>query len=446
MTKDRYHVSLYILVPLIFTGISILAVIGTYWLSLREPSPSGEISEHLWLWGAGVAIFTSLCGLLIAYLILKPVKEFVREAENLSILTGSKPPGESKKSGDDIEHFATVFEQVKDFLSKAEARKLFPNIVGQSEIMRSLFHSILRVAPTDSTVLITGESGTGKELIANAIVEHSPRKDKPFVKINCVAIPDGLLESELFGHEKGAFTGATSMKMGKFELANGGTIFLDEIGDMPPATQAKLLRVLQEREFERVGGSHTIKIDVRIIAASNRNLLKMVQNGLFREDLYFRLNVFPLEVPPLRNRKEDIPLLTEHFLSRAPNPPKLSPEARELLLVYFWPGNVRELQNTVERASVLADDVIMPCHLPVQIAGRLSVNSTGSEELGVRAGISLDERLLDIEKGMIIEALKKSGGIQVKAAQLLGISPRSLWHRVKKHGIDTGALKKLQSL
>jgi transcriptional regulator with GAF, ATPase, and Fis domain len=385
-------------------------------------------------------VATFLCGLVIAWLILRPVKKFVQETENLIVLPKPMAPRVTPRSVDDLEHFTQIFDQVTEFLTKAESERLFPNIVGQSEVMRGLFHQILRVAPTDSTVLITGESGTGKELVATAVYEHSLRRGKPFVKINCVAIPEGLLESELFGHEKGAFTGATSLKVGKFQLADGGTIFLDEIGDMPLTTQAKVLRALQEREFERVGGNRSIKVDVRIIAASNKNLPKLVQEDRFRQDLYYRLNVVPLSLPPLRNRKEDIPLLADYFLRKASDPTKLSPAALELLLAYSWPGNVRELQNTLERAVVMAEDLILPVHLPLQMTGKILADSNIKQGLPKETD-SIDDRLREMEKGMIIDALRRTGGVQVKAAQLLGISPRSLWHRVKKHGLDPGTLK-----
>jgi transcriptional regulator with GAF, ATPase, and Fis domain len=445
MQKNRYHISLYILVPFIFTGISLLSAAGAYWITLSLTRTGTQADWPLRFWAAGIGAFTCLCGLAVAWLILKPVKKFVQEAESLSILPKSRAHQPAYKSTDEIEHFTEVFQQISEFLTKAESRELFPEIIGQSEIMRGLFRQIMKVAPTDSTVLITGESGTGKELVATAIYDQSLRKGKPFVKLNCVAIPDGLLESELFGHEKGAFTGATTLKVGKFELADGGTMFLDEIADMPLTTQAKVLRVLQEREFERVGGNRSIKIDVRIIAASNRNLSKMVQQGQFREDLYYRLNVVPLNVPPLRNRKEDIPLLAEHFLGKASNPVTLSPAARELLLAYSWPGNVRELQNTLERAAVMADDLIQPEHFPLQISGEVLGHSFEKQELSEKLP-SIDDHLREMEKRMIIEALMRAGGVQVKAAQLLGINPRSLWHRVKKLGIDTGPFKKLQVL
>jgi transcriptional regulator with GAF, ATPase, and Fis domain len=446
MIRRRYHISLYVLVPFIFSGISVSSAVGAYWIISSLSRSGTEAVWPTWLWSIGMGIATFVCGLVIAHLILKPVKKFVQEADSLALLPKPIPPPTASGSADEIEHFTRVFERVTEFLSRAESERLFPDFIGRSEVMRGLFHQVLKVAPTDSTVLITGESGTGKELVANALYEHSLRKGRPFIKINCVAIPDGLLESELFGHEKGAFTGATAQKPGKFEAADGGTIFLDEIGDMAMATQAKVLRVLQEREFERVGGNRSIKVDVRIIAASNRNLVKMVRDGLFREDLFYRLNVIPLNVPPLRNRKEDIPLLAEYFLRKAHDLVRLSSAAEELLLSHTWPGNVRELQNALERAAVMADEVIWPAHLPLQMTnGQLLMDGNTKREISEET-FSIDDHLREMEKSMIIEALKKTGGVQVKAAQLLGISPRSLWHRVKKHGIETGALKELQKM
>ncbi len=315
----------------------------------------------------------------------------------------------------------------------------FENIIGTSGPMREVFALIRKVASTDSSVIIYGESGTGKELIAQAIHTHSSRKDKPFVKLNCVAIPEGLLESELFGHEKGSFTGAISQKAGKFELANGGTIFLDEIGDMTLPTQAKILRVLQEKEFERVGGTKTIKVDVRVIAATNKNLQKAVEEKTFREDLFFRLNVVPIYLPPLRERKGDIPLLIEHFLKDAREKVKkslrgVSQEALELLMEYPWPGNVRELENCMERAAVITEgDLITKDCLPLYVTTKEGAGHVSSESNG-----SLDSNLAAMEKRLILEALEKAGGVQVKAAKLLGITERSLWHRIKKYNITVG--------
>ncbi|MFN3466128.1 MAG: sigma-54-dependent transcriptional regulator [Candidatus Brocadiales bacterium] len=312
----------------------------------------------------------------------------------------------------------------------------FENIIGASGAMQEVFALIKKVANTDSSVIIYGESGTGKELIAQAIHTHSLRRDKPFVKLNCVAIPEGLLESELFGHEKGSFTGAISQKSGKFELANEGTIFLDEIGDMTLTTQAKILRVLQEREFERVGGTKTIKVDVRVIAATNKNLQKAVEEKTFREDLFFRLNVVPIYLPPLRERMGDIPLLAEHFLKETREKVKktflgISPDALELLTTYPWPGNVRELENCIERAAVIAEgDLVTKDCLPLYVTAQ-----ENSKPVPAEADGGLDRTIADMERKLILEALEKAEGVQVRAAKLLGITERSLWHRIKKYNI-----------
>jgi transcriptional regulator with PAS, ATPase and Fis domain len=307
--------------------------------------------------------------------------------------------------------------------------------------MRGLLSLIKKVSPTDSTVLILGESGTGKELVATSIYENSEREDKPFIKLNCAAIPAELLESELFGHEKGAFTGATKLKLGKFDMANSGTIFLDEIGDMSLNLQGKILRVLQEQEFYRVGGSRTIKVDVRIIASTNKNLEKMVREGAFREDLFYRLNVFTLHLPPLRERVEDIPLLVDHFLQNSPQEVTISSMGLQMLMAFSWPGNVRELKNTIESAAVIAENgYIEPAHLPAKISGAFFDEKHSASFMPPR-NVSLDERLGEIEKSMIIEALKKTGGIQVRATKLLGINQRSLWHRIKKYEIDVKRIK-----
>jgi transcriptional regulator with PAS, ATPase and Fis domain len=276
--------------------------------------------------------------------------------------------------------------------------------------------------------------------VATSIHDNSERKDKPFIKLNCAAIPEELLESELFGHEKGAFTGASKFKPGKFDMANGGSLFLDEIGDMPFNLQAKVLRILQEQEFYRVGGSRTIKVDVRIIASTNKNLEKMVHEGSFREDLFYRLNVFTLHMPPLRERKEDIPLLVDNFLENAPKKVEISSVALQMLVAFSWPGNIRELQNTIESASVIAENgYIEPAQLPGKITG--AFNNPDQSDIRIPTNIPLDERLREIEKGMIIEALRKTGGVQVRATELLGINQRSLWHRIKKHNIDVKGMK-----
>jgi transcriptional regulator with PAS, ATPase and Fis domain len=324
-------------------------------------------------------------------------------------------------------------------LTKLDARQLFPEIIGDSRVMRGLLRRIQMVAPTDSTVLILGESGTGKELVASSIHRNSRRSQNPFIKLNCVAIPPDLLESELFGHEKGSFTGATARKPGKFELAHGGTIFLDEIGDMPLGLQAKILRVIQEKEFDRVGGTRTVKVDVRLICATNKNLPQMVAEGTFREDLYYRINVFALQLPALRERKEDIPLLVDDFLARTTPEVSISSPALQMMIGYGWPGNVRELQNTVERAAVLSQgQEIVVNHLPESITQLFQNAFIENED---EKDLSIDDKLKEIEKGVIIDALKKTNGIQIRAAELMGINQRSLWHRIKKYQIDAAAFK-----
>ena len=436
MKRNDFRISPYILIPVIFSGISLLAVIVTYRITSGCLERNIEPVAQLLYLGAAAVILSVACSYLILALILKPLTKFVRNAERLPVLAQTPGNADDGSGPEDIEHVHKVLDQVANLLGKVEARELFPEIIGQSRAMRGIFGQILKVAPTDSTVLISGESGTGKELVATSLYEHSLRKGRPFLKINCVAIPEGLLESELFGHEKGAFTGAIAQKKGKFELADGGAIFLDEIGDMPPATQAKLLRVLQEKEFERVGGTQPIRVDVRFITATNKNLPEMIKTGAFREDLFYRLNVFSLHLPPLRERREDIPFLIEHFLEKSGKDLTVSHRAMQLILGYGWPGNIRELQNVIERAAVFADKTIEAAHLPAALTAEPSSPDGGSEHAG-----SLDVRLDEIEKGMIIEAITRAGGIQTRAAQFLGINPRSLWHRVKKHNIDVSSLK-----
>jgi two-component system NtrC family response regulator len=310
-------------------------------------------------------------------------------------------------------------------------------IVSASRQMEEALNLVGRVSQSHATVLILGESGTGKELVARAIHYSSPRADKPFVKVNCAALPENLLESELFGHEKGAFTGAVARRIGRFELADQGSIFLDEIGDLSPSLQMKLLRVLQEKEFERLGSNQTIRSAVRVIAATNRNLGEAIQKGTFREDLYYRLNVVTISLPPLRGRKEDIPLLVEHFLKKynrenKKNVTSLSKEARDLLMRYDYPGNVRELENIVERAVVLCrGDTLTTQDLPINLREGKAEATLGRD----RGGRSLPDTLDEIESQLILKALERSGGVQTKAAEELGISERVLRYKMKKYGI-----------
>jgi len=317
----------------------------------------------------------------------------------------------------------------------------FENIIGDSEKMQRVFEIIEKVADTDSTVLILGESGTGKELIAKAIHYNSYRRDNPFVPVNCAAIPSELLESELFGHEKGAFTNAIRMRIGRFELANGGTVFLDEIGDMNPLLQSKLLRVLQERQFERVGGTKTIKTDIRILAATHQDLKGLVQQRKFREDLYYRLNVIPIEVPPLRERRADIPLLTHHFLEQFNKRKKkkikgFDEEAVNRLVQYSWPGNVRELENTIERMIILVDgDIVMPADLPEKFQEAAEFTQAQSQDIPEK-GISLDEAVNDYERRLILQALVKTGWVKNKAAQLLNLNRTTLIEKIKRQNLQ----------
>ncbi|MFH2013265.1 MAG: sigma-54 dependent transcriptional regulator [Pseudomonadota bacterium] len=310
----------------------------------------------------------------------------------------------------------------------------FSSIIGKSPKMKELFEVLSMVTPTDATVLLLGESGTGKEIVANAIHQNSPRRENPYVKVNCAALPDTLLESELFGHEKGAFTGAIYKKRGRFELADAGTIFLDEIGEMSLPTQTRILRVLQEREFEAVGGTKTIQVNVRIITATNKNLEEEVKNGRFREDLYYRLNVIPIKIPPLRERKEDIPLLAEHFLFIYNEKNKRSikgfePRVIDSLINYMWPGNVRELENIVERMIIMCkDDVITLDDLPSDICG-----SRQEEE---QSEIIMGTTLRDTEKGVIFKILRQTGGNRTKAASILGITRKTLQNKIKEYRLE----------
>ncbi|MBI1292023.1 response regulator [bacterium] len=358
---------------------------------------------------------------------------------------------------------ARLLRMIEQMRRQEEARYSFDRIVGQSSAMQDVFRLLERVLDNDVTVLITGESGTGKELVATAIHNNGARREKPLVKVNTVAIPEALLESELFGHERGAFTGAVSQKLGKVEAANGGTLFLDEIGDMSLPLQAKLLRVLQEREIERVGSTKTIKVDIRVIAATNRDLAKMVESGTFREDLYYRLNVVPLHLPPLRKRREDIPVLIDHFIAEynpklRRNIQALTETALQKLLNYNWPGNIRELENTMQRTMVMATGTtIQEADLPPSLRGESKLAQRPSSDevpVGIEVLKDIDlasllntedfstplaERLQlisdHLEKHLIRAALKKAGAHRQESADLLGISRKSLHNKMVRYGL-----------
>jgi two-component system response regulator PilR (NtrC family) len=317
----------------------------------------------------------------------------------------------------------------------------FSNIIGRSEAMLAVFKMIETVARTNSTILLTGESGTGKGLVAQAVHFHSLRRDKPMVSLNCGAMPENLLESELFGHMKGAFTGADANKKGLLEVAERGSVFLDEIGEMTPVMQVKLLRVLQERKFRRVGGLEEMQADIRVIAATNQDLARLIAEGRFREDLFYRINVIPISLPPLRERREDISLIAEHFLHKyneqmGKEIAGISHQAMELLQYYEWPGNIRELENVMERAVALEPTPsILPDSLPSNIRGEAARVPVSNAEGLPESGFDLEAHVKEIERGYIAEALKKAGGVQVKAAELLGMSFRSFRYYVKKYNL-----------
>lgn len=326
---------------------------------------------------------------------------------------------------------------------RTNQRESDPNdyIIGNSPSMQDVYKVVGRVARSDATVLVTGETGTGKELVATVLHRNSNYSGGQLIKVNCAALPETLLESELFGHEKGAFTGATNQRKGRFEMAHKGTIFLDEVGEMSLSTQKKLLRVLQEREFERVGGSVSVKVDTRVIAATNKSLALEVREGRFREDLYYRLNVITVYLPPLRDRRDDIPLLVEHFLhkhrySSSSSPARISPSAMRLLMDHDWPGNVRELENMIERAVVLAQgSVITDEHISFSSADQRNFIDVAQR---VRTGTSLQEVQQEVEKQMLIEALKQADGDRVAAASLIGLHLTELQQRLEDYGIPGG--------
>lgn len=358
----------------------------------------------------------------------KGVYEYLTKPLNLDelFLILEKAIGEQKLIRENVE----LKKKIEDTYS-------FQNIVGKSESMQRIFHTINKVAKTQSTVLIRGESGTGKELVARAIHYNSPRSRKPLVEISCASFPETLLESELFGYEKGAFTGADSRKIGRFELAHEGSIFLDEIGEITEGVQVKLLRVLQHKEITRLGGTETIKVDVRVIAATNRDLEKALEEGKFREDLYYRLNVIPIYIPPLRERKEDIPLLIDHFIKKFSRENKIpwleiSPEALELCMQYDWPGNVRELENAIENAIVLGEgNVILPEHLPFSWMQKQPART--HFDFINNSGSSFKEKIEAAEKAILKHAIDQAGGNKSEAAKSLDISLRTMRYKIKKY-------------
>ena len=330
-------------------------------------------------------------------------------------------------------------KEVKYLRKEIDKGFVFENIIGKSKAMKEIFGMVRQIADSKSTVLVMGESGTGKELISRAIHYNGNRKNSPFVTINCAAIPETLIENELFGHEKGSFTNAIEKKLGRFEVAHQGTLFLDEIGELSLSTQAKILRFLEEKEFNRVGGSKTIKVDVRLITATNRDLNQLLKKGVFREDLYYRINVVPIIIPPLRERKEDIPPLLDHFIKKYNEEGHkkvkgVSKEALEFIMNYEWPGNIRELENSIERVIALtSNEYIQPDELPIPLTNISKIN--GIRESILSGKVSFLEAEEEFEKGIIMDALKKTNYIQSHAAEMLGISRRILKYKMDKLGI-----------
>ncbi|BAX79253.1 sigma-54 interaction domain-containing protein [Labilibaculum antarcticum] len=362
----------------------------------------------------------------------------VNEDIQLLSIVGSMIAKTARYKQGKVEELEALREHNRELQSQLDSRKPH-NIIGNSGKMCDLYALVNRVAQTNSTVLLRGESGIGKELFAEEIHNKSKQKDHKLIKVNCSALPESLIESELFGHEKGAYTGADQMRKGRFELADGGTLFLDEIGDLPLSTQVKLLRVLQEREFERVGGSKTIKVNVRIVAATNRNLEELIEKGDFREDFYYRINVFPIFIPPLRHRRDDIPILVDHFIDKFNRKnnfqiKRITTSALNMLMVHRWPGNIRELENVIERSCIMAkDNVVHSYDLPPTLQTADSTNST--MEGGMMVVVE------QLEKQLIRDALTTTSGNVTKAAELLCVTERMLGTRVKKYEIETWRFK-----
>ncbi len=399
-----------------------------------NPAKDAELSYI----GVPISLDYKNYGVLTALLTYKPGRN-LEEALNFFMLVASALVQPIKLRDAITRERQRLIDENVMLKQKLQSEYSFHNIIGNSHEMRDVYDKVSQVARSDTTVMLRGESGTGKELIAQAIHYNSLRSERPFVRVNCAAIPETLIEAEFFGYEKGAFTGAVERKKGRFEVANGGTIFLDEIGDLSPATQVKLLRVLQEREFERVGGTETIKVNIRIIAATNQDIEQMISDNRFREDLYYRLNVFSIYLPPLRERKADILLLADHFMLKygrkeSKSIKRISTPAIDMLMRYHWPGNVRELENCIERAVLLCEDqVIHSYHLPPTLQT--------AESSGTLPTLSLQKAVASYEKELIQDALKTSRGNQAKTARLLDTTERILGYKIKKYAIDCKPFK-----
>ncbi len=397
-------------------------------MDIRMPGMDGlEALRQIKAISPGIVVF-----IMTAFESVETAREALRQGASDYIV---KPVDAEELLANIEREFAYSALQRENTLLKERLGEQFAesNIIARSPKMQEVLENIALIAPSDATVLILGASGTGKELVANLIHERSTRAKKPFIKLHCAALTEALLESELFGHEKGSFTGATEQKPGRFELANGGSFFLDEVGEMSPTTQVKLLRVLQEQQFERVGGTESITVDTRIIAATNKELDKEVEANRFREDLYYRLNVVPIQLPPLRDRKEDIPPLAEYFLKfyREKNHreiEQLLPEALDLMMRYDWPGNVRELENTIERGVIIArSEYLTPDELPPNIR-QIAESTTGYD-----SEVTVGNTLKEMEKEFIAQTLASVAGNRTRTAKLLGITRKTLQNKIREY-------------
>ncbi|NLP09783.1 sigma 54-interacting transcriptional regulator [bacterium] len=404
----------------------------------RMRSWNGDVDQEQSFIGVPIVLDYTTLGVLSVNLPYQPRRDYDSSLKFLTLVASALLQPIRLRQAIERERQSLIDENVM-LKTKLQQEHSFHNIIGTSNEMREVYEKVTQVARANTTVLIRGESGTGKELIAQAIHYNSLRSDKPFIRVNCAAIPENLIESEFFGYEKGAFTGAVAAKKGRFELADGGTIFLDEIGDLSPMTQVKLLRVLQEQEFERVGGVQTIRVDVRILAATNADLEKRMEIGQFREDLYYRLNVFSIFLPPLRERKSDILLLADHFMVKygrkhQKNIKRISTPAIDMLEQYHWPGNVRELENCIESSVLVCEDqVLHSYHLPPTLQT--------ADSSGTHARMSLEELVASYEKELIQDALKSSRGNRARAARLLNTTERIIGYKIEKYDIDVKRFK-----
>jgi DNA-binding NtrC family response regulator len=403
---------------------------------LMMPDISGmEVLEHV----ISKSLKT-MCIILTAHGTIKSSVDAIKKGA-FDYITKPVSPSELLVVVEKALKFKNLEEENLRLKKELRGKYNYTNLVGTSNAIKKIYDLIEKVADTDGTILITGASGTGKELIARAIHYTSNRSDKPLVVVSCGAIPEALLESELFGHEKGAFTGAFKRRIGRFEMANGGSIFLDEIGEMSPGLQVKLLRVLQEQKFERVGGTKTIHVDLRIIAATNRNLTNAINSETFREDLYYRLNVIPIKVPSLKKRKSDIPLLLDFFLKKFQKGKEkritgFLPVAMDALIAYDWPGNVRELENVVKRLTILCENQVVSFDDLPEIIQEKNQSVQSSDEVIMEQDLNFHEAVKDYEKKIILEALEKSNWVKSKAAKLLNINRTTLVAKIKKQNID----------